>query len=164
MPSACTNHPLLSTYLMNTTLELEVPIVAAVFLPGEEGDLIVGDLGERLGGVPGLAEGELEGFRGELEIHQEVGVGTVGAVGRLAGGQGKRLAEQVEVQIQQEGAVEDQAATVAALGVAGEFQAAEGEVGLALALDGSGEQRGERGAVAFEDQGIGGGDGVAGAW
>ena len=97
----------------------------------------------------------------DVEVDQEVGVRTVCPVVRLAGGQGKGLLDQAEVQVQQEGAVEEQEAPAAALGVAGELEAANGEVGLAPPFDGGAEQRGQRVAVALEDELVGGGDAVA---
>ena len=144
-------------------LEAEVPLVVGVFLVGEAGDLVEGERGQGVGGVPGFAEGGFKGVRGEVDVDEEVRVGAVEAIARLAGGQGEGFFDEAEVEVEEEGAVEEEAAAVAALGVAGELESANGEVGLALPLDGGHEERGQGVAEAFEDEAVGGGDAVEGA-
>ena len=69
--------------------------------------------------------------------------------------------DQADVQMQQEGAVEQQKPPPPALGVAVELQAADGKVRLAPQLDGHPDERGQRVAVAIENEPVGGGDAVA---
>src|ERR1035437_5754765 len=85
-----------------TGSKLEVPFVKRVFLAGEEGDLVEGDSVQRRGGVPSSAEGGFERVVGQVEIHEEIGVGTVETIVGLVGGPGQNLFEKPEVEVQQE--------------------------------------------------------------
>ena len=87
-------------------------------------------------------------------------MGPACAVVRFAGRQGKGLLDQGNVQVQEEGAVEDEEAAAAALGVAGELEAADGQVSMALPLNLRSDERGQRGLVSFENKLVGGGDAV----
>src|ERR1035441_6239604 len=63
--------------------------------------------------------------------------------------------------MQQEGAMEQEKASAAALGITGKLEAAKGEVGLASPFDGRLNEPGQGVAVSLQDELIGGGNAVA---
>ena len=83
-------------------LEPEVPIVERIFLAGQARDFVQRKRAERGSGVPGPAEGGLDAVGGDVEVDQEIGVGPVDAIVRLAGGHGQDLLQQPEIEVQQE--------------------------------------------------------------
>ena len=98
-------------------LEPEVPLVEAILFAGQKGDLVEGDWAKGGGGVPGFAQGGANRGDRDVEVDQEVGMRAVDSIVWLAGGQGKDLLDEAEVEVQKEGAVEQQEAVAAALGV-----------------------------------------------
>ena len=82
----------------------------------------VGGFGSGLGGrLPGLLDGGGEGVAVDGDVAEEFAVGPVAAVFGLLGGFAEGLRDEVEVEVEEEGAVEEDGAFFAALGVAGEF-------------------------------------------
>jgi len=81
---------------------------------------------------------------------------------RLLRREGKGFGDEVEVEVEQKGAMKEEALLPAALGVAGELEGIDGEVGMAFALDRPSEQGGQGALVAAEDELVGGGDSQAG--
>jgi hypothetical protein len=144
--------------VLEEKLKPQIPILAGVLFMGEARDFREGDLVEGLGGLPGFAQGGLEGGGGQLQVQKEIGVRAFRAVAGLTRRHGQGVLDQGNVEVEQEGAVKDEELALAPLGVAGELDAAQGEVGMALALDRGPEQRGQGGLVAFQNGLVGGGD------
>ena len=71
----------------------------------------------------------------DRHIGQEVGVRALLAILRLAAGQRQQLRDEPQIELEQEAAVKEQGAALAALGVAGKLQRAAGEIGEALNRD-----------------------------
>ena len=68
-----------------TESKFQIPFRLAVFVAGENGDLVSGKLRQRLSGIPGLAQGIFDQFGWNFEIHEEIGMGAAEAVVRLSG-------------------------------------------------------------------------------
>src|SRR5438552_1825727 len=146
--------------ILRGALKLKVPFLAVVLLPGQVGDLGGGSFCQRLGCVPSFEQGGFHGGAGQVEIYQEVRVRTVAAIVRLPGGQGQSCFDERQIKVQQKRAVEEEKTLPASLGIAGKFETADGEVGVALHFDLGLEEGGQGGLVAFEDESVGGGDAV----
>ena len=105
--------------------ESPVPFVLRIFFGDEIGgasDYFVGACWSGLGGgLPGVLDGSGEGGAVDEEVAEEVAVGTVAAVFGLLLWFLEDLRDEVEVEVEEEGAVEEDGAFFAALGVAGEF-------------------------------------------
>ena len=70
-------------------------------------------------------------FGGDVEVGQKIGVLSALAVIGLLGRHPQQVADQREVEIQQERSVKEQEVFAAALGVAGEFFPANRQIGVA---------------------------------
>ena len=124
----------------------------------ENGDLVSRKLRQWLSGIPTLAQGVLNQFGWDFEIHQEIGMGAAEPVIRLARRKGQSFFDLVNVEVEEDAAVKKQAMLFATLRVAGELEAADGKVGVALYLDGSFQHRSQCGLVAFENKIVRGGN------
>jgi len=89
-------------------------------------------------------------------------VGAMVTIMWLLRREGEGFGHQVEVEVEQKGAMKEEAMLPAALGVAGELEGIDGEIGMAFALDWPSEQGGQGALVAAEDKLVGGGDSQAG--
>ena len=127
---------------------------------GALGDFLDGGGCGRSGGVPGLLEGLDEGGAVHLDIAEEVAVRAVAAVFGLLGGFLEGLGDEVEVEVDEKGAVEENGAFFAALGVAGEFYGVDGEVGVPLDGELARNDGCEGGVDLLHDEDVGCGDGV----
>ena len=78
-------------------------------------------------------------------------MGTVSAVGGLFGGQAERFFHQIDIEIQQDGAVKQKKAFLAALGVAAKLDSAYRQIRVPLHLDPRPQKAGEAGAVPAHD-------------
>lgn len=114
--------------------------------------------GESAGGLPALAQAGAHLRRGDLQVFDERRMRPIGSVGGSAGRGEQDPLDQVQVEMQEEGAVEEQVGAGSFLGIAGELAAGAGEVGDALEAQGLTEESGEGVAVAAEDPAVGAGD------
>ena len=135
--------------------ELQIPFITSIFIAGQTADLVERQFRHRLGCVPGFAQSSLEQMSGDAEVDKEIGVGTVEAIIGLPGGERQGLFDQVNVEVQQERAMKKHRMPRAALRVARELEAANGEVGMALGLDRRLKQCSQRGLVTFKDERVG---------
>jgi len=85
-------------------------------------------------------------------------VRAVDAVSGLARRHPQCFFDEADIKVEEERTMEKETAFFAALGIAGEFQAANGKIGLALVLDRGDDQRGQNGLVTCKDELVGGTD------
>src|SRR5262249_38243052 len=102
--------------------------------------------------LPSLLQRGFERGGRDLQIHEKIRVRAVAAVAGALGGERQGLFGQRDVGGKQEGAVEEEGLVFAALGVAGELEAANHQVGVASYLDGLFEQRGQSRPMVFQDE------------
>lgn len=107
-----------------------------------------------------MAQRGPDGLRGEFHVDEELGVRPVLAVGGLPRWGVEELGDEIEVGLEQEGAVEEEVGAGAFLGVAGEFSGMEGEIGYPADVDGLGHEGLKGALVGFHDDAIGGRDGA----
>jgi len=115
-------------------LEFQIPFRLAVFFTRKLRDLRSGKLFERLSGAPDFAQSIFDEFRWNFEIQEEVGVGAAETIIGLLGGKWQDFLNQFNVEVKQDRTVKQEIVFLAALGIAGEFEAADREIGLALYL------------------------------
>lgn len=89
-----------------------------------------------------------------MGVLQESAVRPVAAVGRLSGRRGEQLLHPLQIQMEEQGTVEEENVPLSALGVAGNFHGSQRQVGVALDGDRLAQQRLERPAMALQDKAV----------
>ena len=89
---------------------------------------------------------------------------TLPPILRLAGRRQEQRFEQAKIEVQEEGPVKKQPVSSSSLGVAGEFELAGREIGMALDSHWLGKKRGQRVGVAFHHEPVCRGDAVKGGF
>ena len=110
--------------------------------------------------MPNFLKGGLYRFRLQFQIYKEFAVRPVLAVIRLFGGHAQNFFDQWDVGLEEKGSVEDQKLSFATLGVAGEFQVLDGQIGVALDFDARLKQWFQCGLITLEDISVGSCDGL----
>ncbi len=101
-------------------------------------------------GVPSLCQALLHQNGRKREVGQEVAVGAAEAVIGLLGGYGQSLFQQIQVEVQEEAAVKEQGVAASPLGIAGELQAVDGEVGVTFFAHGVTQEGAQNPSMALE--------------
>ena len=114
-----------------TFLKLKIPIARGIFFGGEFFYFSERRVGELCFCLPRFGQRGLYFFRRKIQIGHEFAVRTARAVVGLERGHPQQFADELQIAIEEQRAVEEEEIFPAALGVAGEFQVADAKVGVA---------------------------------
>lgn len=67
---------------------------------------------------PGMVQGGADGLRVEVEVGDEVEMGSMLTIGWLEGGKAEELGDPGEIEVEEEGSVKDESGLATSLGVA----------------------------------------------